>query len=43
MTPDTTGYLLLGLTMIAVIVGSYTFSLVYRMRKVAQQIINISE
>lgn len=43
MTPDTTGYLMLGLAAIAVIVSTYAFTLVYRLRKVDQQMIKITD
>lgn len=42
MTPDTSGYLLLGLTAIATIIGIYSVSLVYRLRKTAQQLEKIT-
>jgi hypothetical protein len=32
VTPNTAGYLLMGLAMIAVIIGAYAFTLAYRLR-----------
>lgn len=36
VTPDTTGYLLMGLAVIAIIIGAYAFTLTYRLRRAQQ-------
>lgn len=41
VTPDTTGYLLMGLAFIAIIIGTYVLTLIYRMRKADQQIAKV--
>ncbi|MBX3066351.1 MAG: hypothetical protein KF726_25455 [Anaerolineae bacterium] len=42
LTPDTSSYLLLGLTTIAVIVGTYTLTLIYRLRRLNAALTKVS-